>query len=158
MSPEAIIKNLSSLGVAIEMSGEDIVLKGLPSVLTDELCQTVRECKAEIIHLLLQPSSMSHESESLPMDATPRHPDACPRCDGQNLVIDQAGAYCVDCRRRPDVESSMPCSPLDSPKPLSVRWGSKQGWLRLTNPVSGEVVEIEAKSASRWLFDRLKSE
>jgi hypothetical protein len=84
------------------------------------------------------------------------HGDMCPECDGANIITDQAGKYCVGCRRRP--WERKPAEPESEPKHITVRWGSERGWLELTNPVTNEVCEIVAKGAPRWVFDQLKKQ
>jgi len=50
-----------------------------------------------------------------------------------------------------ELESEVP-----QPTRIDVRWGSRRGWIAIRNPLTGETVEIVAKGAPKWLFDRLK--
>jgi len=84
------------------------------------------------------------------------HSPECPMCGGAYLITDQAGKFCTDCRCRPWEKRES--EPVPKPEPLAVRWGSAQGWLRLMNPLTGEVMEIPARGAPKWLFDRLSEQ
>jgi hypothetical protein len=83
---------------------------------------------------------------------------SCPDCHGINIVKDAVGAYCVDCKRRP---GDAPAEPEPEPRPVhvGVTWGDGKGWLKLTDPVTGETCEIRVKGIDkrdRWVFDRLE--
>ena len=85
-------------------------------------------------------------------------PATCGGCGGNNIVNDAVGDYCVDCKRRPGAESAEP-QPEKERVHIGVTWArGGSGWIEITNPLTGEVVQLRAKGLpkeERWLFDRL---
>jgi hypothetical protein len=81
------------------------------------------------------------------------HGDMCPECHGSNIITDQAGKYCVDCRRRPWERKQTRTE--QEPVYIVVRWSSEKGYLELTNPLTSDSCEIVAKGLPRWIFDRM---
>jgi len=84
------------------------------------------------------------------------HAPECPMCAGPYLVTDEQGKYCVSCRARPWEKPTLEL--VLETAPIGVRWGAEKGFLRLTNPLTGEAVEIPARGAARWVFDRLNEQ
>lgn len=77
----------------------------------------------------------------------------CSACQGRHLVLTQVAAHCLDCSQH--VVQDQPVPPVHGQARIGVRWGSEKGYLELTNPLTGERVEIPAKGAARWLLDRV---
>jgi len=81
----------------------------------------------------------------------------CPVCGGDHLISDDSGTYCASCRHILDSRTDIHFY-TQKPTRIAVRWSDHRGYIRLTNPVSGEVAEIVAKrldKKDRWIFDRL---
>jgi len=187
MSVTKVIRTLHNLGVNLEIRGGRLRVDAPSTVMTDDLRQTIREHKGQIIELLS--AEQSANTTKLPtyikhcktcngtnwdhtgtfpngievwgcfdcsVSPARAHSDVCPECHGPHIVTDMQGKYCLSCKRRP-WERKEP-EPAPELKYVGVRWGNEQGWLRLTDPVSGEVAEVVAKGLPRWIFDRLKSE
>lgn len=88
------------------------------------------------------------------MDCYQATVSTCPRCGSINVVIDQGGEYCVDCKAR---AVELPRRSTPKPVEIGIKWSpGEKGYLRLTNPITGEVADVLAKGQpEKWLFDRL---
>jgi hypothetical protein len=78
----------------------------------------------------------------------------CQTCGGLNIVLDRGGQYCVSCKSRPGKQAA----PDPTPVYLDAAWSPHRGFLRLTDPLTGEMADIEAKGlpkSERWLYDRI---
>jgi hypothetical protein len=78
-----------------------------------------------------------------------------------NLIADSIGKFCLDCHRRPWERPHTPPNPEPRVVNIGVNWGESHAgvsWLKLTDPVTGQMAEIHAKhlpDPERWLFNRL---
>jgi TubC N-terminal docking domain len=177
------LAHLHDLGMLVSIHGDTIKCERTQNAMTDDLRQLIREYKADLMEMITHDEQPQPEPPSYIkrcdvcggtnwgqigtqpdgielwgcLDCIAASPSTdsvgtCSECHGSNLVTDAVGKFCVDCCRRP-WEHKEP-EPAPEPKYIGVRWGSEQGWLRLINPVSGEVAEVVAKGLPRWIFDR----
>lgn len=90
------------------------------------------------------------------LDCAPAPADTCHQCSGQNIVTDAAGRYCVDCRQRIEGNPlTIADSDIREPRPIGARWARSRGYIAMTNPVTGERIDVVAKGLPGWVYDRL---
>ena len=106
MTATMLIKTLRSANVTLEVHGDKLCLDAPFGILTDDLRQAIRENKPELITLLSQSPDNSETQSLNNMDKA--SPKTCLACGGNDIVVDAAGFYCLDCQKRPNRSQALP--------------------------------------------------
>lgn len=115
MSFLQLIDYLKGHGIAVTVARDDILeIHGNLAVITPRVDTAIRANKGALIAWFREPANDGvggQEKTDAPK------PSLCITCGGENLVVDQVGSYCVDCRRRPGEPATSDTEPA-TPPPL----------------------------------------